>query len=140
MKKKAIIIEDEGKDYDLIKNGIQESKIDFEIISFDLNTLIKGLKTNDDDLIFNTIQNNVDLFIIDASLEKGQDELGLKFLLKLKENYKTEFKYIVTSIWDKAEFIAKIEIGVDEFINKNNFRGFEFRIEVRNKINRLWKN
>jgi len=132
--KKAIIIEDNGRHYSFLKQGIENSKINFEIIQLNLNKLINSIKKKKP----LEIPQNIDLFIIDVSLEKGRDEIGLAVLSNLFENYKTSFKYLIVSIWELDEFETTIQIDESSFINKNNYQGFELKIETRNKINRLW--
>lgn len=139
MKKNIAIIEDTDSYFELIKEGVEDSKIDLSIIPIDMNLLYERLYKKDEILILATIPDKIDYFIIDVSLGKGKDELGLDLLLILINNYKYNFKYLVTSVWHKELFESKLKIPDIFFINKNNFMGFELSIEIRNKINKLWK-
>lgn len=134
MKKKVLIIEDNLQHYKLIKQGIELSQTKFEICEVNLDKLIYAIKA---DIAISLVPQSIDLFIIDVSLEKGQDELGLRFLLELKSKYKTDYKYIIASNWDKSEFETKIAIDDNIFVNKNNHQGFELKLKIRNTINNL---
>lgn len=138
MKIKVLIIEDKITDYNFIEAGVKLAKvqaISFELCKINLLDLIQAIKQNNG---ISKIPNDIDLFIIDASLEKGRDELGLQFLLELLSKYNREFKYIVTSIWDKSEFETDISIDDEVFVNKNNHEGFELKLKMRNTINNLY--
>ncbi len=132
--KKVVIIEDNYEHNGLIEQGVKLAKLNYEIVRINIDALIIEIKAKNS---LSAIPDNIDLFIIDVSLEEGQDELGLKLLLRLLEKRKKIFKYIVTSIWDKAEFETAINIADENFINKSNFDGFELKLEFRNKIDRL---
>ncbi len=133
---RAVIIEDNAKDYELFKQGIEQSKFDFNIVDINLSSLINSVKENE---FHDEIPEDIGLFIIDVSLEKGQDELGLEIFKYLQKNYDNKFKYIIASIWDRSEFSTDIKINELAFINKNDFEGFELWMETRSKINQLWQ-
>ena len=135
MKIKVLIIEDKITDYNFIEAGLKLAKTkSFELCKINLPDLINGIKQNDG---ISKIPNDIDLFIIDVSLEKGPDELGLRFLIELKLKYQRPFKYIVASLWDKSEYESDIEIDDKIFINKQNYQGFELKLKIRNTINNL---
>jgi len=132
--KKILILEDNVNHYRTIKEGVLLSEFEFEFHEVNLSDFIKEIKN---DNAISVIPTNIDLFIIDVILEKGHDELGLKFLLELKSKYKNSFKYIVVSNWDKSEFETEIEIDNNSFIDRNNYNGFELEFKIRNTINNL---
>lgn len=133
---KALIIDDEPKWFDNAKNGIERSEVNFEIVPLNLALFIERFERERD---VSLVPKDIDLFIIDVSLHADRDELGLSLYEKLIKEYKTKFLAIVVSIWDTAEFETKVKLDPDYFINKNNYRGFEFEIKVRNTINRYYK-
>lgn len=135
MSKKILILEDNIQHYNLIKEGVQQSKTKFDICEINLEEFVTAIKA---DNAISLVPESIDLFIIDVSLEKGQDELGLQFLLELISKYKTPYKYIIASVWDKSEFKTKIDIAENAFVNKNNFQGFELKFKIRNTINNLF--
>lgn len=135
MNKKVLIIEDNFQHYNLIEQGVNESKTKFDICKIDINALRAAIKENN---AISLVSENIDLFIIDVSLEKGQDELGLQFLLELQSKYTTSYNYIIASVWDKSEFETKVSIDENIFVNKNNHQGFELKLKIRNTINNLF--
>jgi len=131
---KVLIIEDKPTHYDLMQKGIKELGEEYEIVEIDIDIIIKMIKNKD----FSKLPGDIDLFIVDVCLEKD-DELGLLFVDNLiRSKYrKGKFKFIVSSVWDRDEFETELDIKDNQFINKNDFDGFELTLELRNKVFKL---
>jgi hypothetical protein len=137
--KKVLIIEDNSRHNELIKEGVLLCKAKCEVVNIDLDQIISFVKDKRKEDLIQIIPNDIDLFIIDVSLEKGQDELGLEFLLLLNDGNYNIKNYIITSIWEWTEFVTKVTINEKYIINKNDYVGFELKIKIRNICNKLLK-
>lgn len=132
---KVMILEDKVTHYRLIERGVAMVAGDHEVVKVDIDRVIENIKTDQ----LTVLEPGINLFIIDVSLEK-EDELGLRFLRLLNEEVynSLEFKFIVCSVWERDEFEERTFISDKQFVNKNNFDGFELSYEIRNKINGLF--
>lgn len=130
----VLIVEDKTTHYTLIENGVKELGTEYNIIEIDIDDIIEMIKNND----LTSLHKKIELFIVDVSLEKT-DELGLQFInLLKKEKYNNKnYTFIVASVWERDEFETVVKIPDNQFIDKNNFDGFELSIEVRNTIYKL---
>ncbi len=138
MNYKALIIEDNPQHYKLFAEGVAMSKYKFDIEKVELPALIAALNKGEG---IELIPDGIDLFIIDVSLDKGQDELGLKLFNQINLDHRRTGRAIpiVVSNWERSEFHTDVTFDKKNFINKNHYQGIELAIKTRNTINILWK-
>jgi len=133
---KALIIEDNPSHYKTFKDGIELAKSEFEIAQLETKQLVADIIEKN---ALAHIPTDIDLFIFDVSLGNGQDEFGLELFARMLEEYNHPFNYIVVSVWDRSEFKTNVKIEDSNFINKNNYQGFELKLKTRNVVNNLFK-
>lgn len=139
MNKKILIIEDNPEHYKLILSGAKLTNYNIEVHELNLKKFVSNLKKEKSIV---SIPNDIDLFIIDVSLDfniEPHNELGLELFVELSSKYEKDFDYIITSIWDKSEFQLVNNIDDVNFLNKNNHQGFELELKVKHKLNMIWK-
>ncbi len=132
MIKYVVIIEDNVNHSNYIKEAIEIINKNIEIIEFydKIDDLIRAIKNKNAIREFEF--NSSTLFIIDVALMSKKDEFGLELYNQLLKEFKNDFKYIVISQWDIADFKTPVSIDSDYFINKNLYNGYLLKFPIIN--------
>jgi DNA-binding NarL/FixJ family response regulator len=132
--KTIIIIEDDQKPTDFIREAILELFIPEEVNIIDSIEKIEGLNEAINDgsgkeWISKNLSKTFDLIIIDVALTGGYDEKGLELFQQLDLND----NFIVLSKYDPNNFRIKVEIGRN-FINKQKNRDWRLIRPIKRLI------
>ena len=132
--KTIIIIEDDQKPTDFIREAILELFKPEEVNIIDSIEKIEGLNEAINDgsskeWMSKNLSKTFDLIIIDVALTGGYDEKGLELLQQLDLND----NFIVLSKYDPNNFKIKVEIGRN-FINKQKNRDWRLIRPIKRLI------
>lgn len=121
MKKKIVSIEDDKVLSDMLYSGLRDAGFDV-LRAFDGEDGLKLVETEKPDLV-----------LLDILLPKLD---GLQIAKKLKSNPLTkEIPIIILSMLDKSASVAEaLDIGVYEYMAKDNFKVEEIVARVRQKL------